>query len=76
MKEEILEILMGMHPEVDFETEDSLIDSRVLDSFDIVSLVVELTERFDIEIGPEELTPENFNSIDAIVELVGKLSEG
>jgi acyl carrier protein len=76
MKEEILEILMGMHPEVDFETEDSLIDSRVLDSFDIVSLVGELTERFDIEIGPEELTPENFNSIDAIVELVGKLSEG
>ena len=76
MREEILEILMGMHPEVDFETEDSLIDSRVLDSFDIVSLVGELTERFDIEIGPEELTPENFNSIDAIVELVGKLSEG
>ncbi len=76
MVSEIIEILEDMHPEIDFEMEDSLVDSRILDSFDIVSLVGELTERYDIEIGPEELTPENFNSAESIADLVTRLMEG
>ena len=73
--DELLEILNGIHPEVDYETEDSLIDSRIFDSFDIVTLVGELTENFDIEIGPEELIPENFNSAKKIYALVTRLME-
>lgn len=73
--DELIEILKGIHPEVDYETEESLIDSRIFDSFDIVTLVGQLTEEYDIEIGPEDLLPENFNSAKRIYELVGRLME-
>ena len=68
--DEIMEILTGLHPDVDFETEEHLIDEGVLDSFDIVSLISEINEEFDVTIGAAELTPENFNSAEAIYELI------
>ncbi len=73
--EEIVGILKGIHPEIDYETENGLIDKRLFDSFDIVTLVGQLTEEYDIEIGPEDLVPENFNSAKRIYELVERLME-
>ncbi len=70
MKEKIIEILEELIPGVDFETETELIDDGVIDSLDLVSLVTELIGEFDIELGVEDLIPENFNSIDAIIQLV------
>lgn len=52
-----------------------LIDDKILESFDIVSLVSELSDEFDITIRPKDLVPENFNSVDAIEALVSKLVE-
>ena len=72
---ELMEILEGLRPDVDFENETGLIDNAVLDSFDIVSLVGELNEAFDIEIQPTDLVPENFNSASAILALVEKLQD-
>lgn len=73
--EEIITILKGLHADVDFETQTGLIDGRILDSFDIVTLVGELMDEFDVEIGAEHMIPENFNSAKAIHELVMRLSE-
>jgi acyl carrier protein len=73
--EAIISILNGLHPEVDFETEKGLIDQRILDSFDIVTLVGELMDEFDVEIGAEHMVPENFNSAEAILNLVTRLEE-
>ena len=73
--EELIEILKSIHPEVDYETEKSLIDSRIFDSFDIVTLVGEITENFEVEIGPQDLVPENFNSADSIYALITRLME-
>lgn len=72
---ELMEILEQLRPDVDFENETGLIDNAILDSFDIVSLVGELNEAFDIEIGPTDLLPENFNSAAAILALVEKLQD-
>ena len=47
-----------------------LIDDGILDSFDIIAVVSELNEKFAINITADELEPENFNSVDAIVKLV------
>ncbi|MCK9443340.1 MAG: acyl carrier protein [Tissierellaceae bacterium] len=69
----IVEMLEDLHPEVDFEQCSSLIDDKILDSFDIVSLVTDLSEEFDITISVEELTPENFNSAKSIYEMVQRL---
>lgn len=73
--EKVIEILKGIHPEVDFETADGLIDKRILDSFDVVTLVGELSDEFDVEIGAEHMIPENFNSAAAIYALIGKLED-
>ncbi|MCR5474100.1 MAG: acyl carrier protein [Lachnospiraceae bacterium] len=71
----IIEILKGIHPEVDYEKETGLIDKRIFDSFDVVTVVGELMDEFDIEITAEHMIPENFNSADAIYNLVSSLEE-
>ena len=71
--EKILEILGELCPGVDFERETDFIDNGLIDSFDMISLVTELSDAFDIEIGVLDITPENFNSLDAISALVERL---
>ncbi len=73
--ETLLKILEELRPDVDFQENKALIDSGELDSFDIVSLVGELSEAFEIEIGAEDIIPENFNSVEAMMALVTKLQE-
>ena len=75
MLEEIIEILKEVHAEVDYMNEDKLIDKRIFDSFDVVNVVGELMDAFDVEITAEHMIPENFNSAKAICELVESLSE-
>lgn len=76
MRDRILEILQDVRPDVDFETETALIGDNVLESFDIIELVGELNDEYDIEITPKYLTRENFDSLDAICALVETLQEG
>ena len=73
MKEQVLKILKGVRQDVDFEKETRLIDDSILDSFDIISIVSDLNDEFAIDITADELEPENFNTLDAIVELVQSL---
>lgn len=75
MKEKVLEILEDIRPDVEFEKETALIGDGILESFDIISLVSELNEAFNIEITAKDLKPENFNSLDAITALVEQLQE-
>lgn len=73
--EQVLEILQEVKPTLDFTVEKALIDDALLDSFDIISIVNELNEAFDIEITVANLLPENFNSAEAIWALVQELQE-
>lgn len=73
--DELLEILQELHPDVDFEICDTLIDDKILDSFDIVSLISEIGEAFDVRIPAEEITPENFNSAENLFALIERLSD-
>lgn len=70
MKKQIIEILSEICPGIDFETETALIDDGLIDSLDIVAVVTELMEAFDVELGVDDLTPDNFNSVEAIEELI------
>jgi acyl carrier protein len=74
-REELMEILEETRPEIDFETETALIDDQLLDSFDIISMVSEINDTFDISINVNDLLPENFNSVDAIPALIKRLQE-
>lgn len=73
--EELLEILNDINDEIDYETEDKLIDGKVLDSFSIISLVARISDEFDIEISPKYLVPENFNSAKAMWAMIQKIQD-
>lgn len=73
--DELMKILEELRPDVDFKNEKQLIADGILESFDIVALVGELNEEFDIEIKPNDLVPENFNSAEAMYALITKLQD-
>lgn len=73
--EELIQILENLHPEVDFDTCDTLVDDKILDSFDIITIISEINEEFDVVIPAEEIIPDNFNSAKALYELVCRLEE-
>ena len=75
MREKLMEILTELRPDIDFEMEDQLVSGGLLESFDIVALVSELNDAFDIEIGPKDLTADNFDSVEAIEELITSLED-
>ena len=70
---ELIDILSELHPEVDFETCDTLIDDAILDSFDIVTVIAEIDDAFDVAIPADEIVPENFNSAAALWSPVSRL---
>lgn len=73
--EQLLEILKQLHPDVDFALEEDLIGDGILDSLDIVTLITEINCTFDVSIPAEEIIPENFASVDAILALIERLDE-
>lgn len=73
--ETLLEILSDLHPDVDFETCDTLIDDEILDSFDIVSLIAEISNEFDVTISAKDIIPDNFNSAQALWALIERLED-
>ena len=70
MREELLEILTDCCPDVDFENETELIDDGLLESLDIVMIVNDIMHRFGVKLSVDDLLPENFNSVDAMLELI------
>ena len=73
--EELLNILSEIKDDVDFETEDKLIDDGILDSFDILQIISALNEEYDISIPASEIIPENFNSAESLWDMVQRLQE-
>jgi len=70
MKEKLLNILTEACPEVDFANETALIDDGLLESLDIVMIVTEIMQEFGVELTVDDLLPENFNSVDALLALI------
>ena len=73
MDEEIrklIEILTDINEDVDFANEKALVDDELIDSFDITSIITALDEEYNIKIEASEIEPENFNSVEAILETV------
>ena len=71
--DELLEILMDINPDIDYETETNLIDGKCLDSLSILTLITEICDTFDIEIGPKWMRNENFNSVTAMWNMIQKI---
>ena len=72
MRDRIIKILNEIRPEFDFGTNSDFIEQGMLDSFDIVNLVVALDNEFSISIDGMDILPENFSDIDKIESLLKK----
>lgn len=71
--EELIALLRKVKPNVDFESEDGLVDNGILDSLDIISIIAEISEKYGIVIPTDEIIPDNFNSAQALKELIDDL---
>ncbi len=72
MREKLLAVLKEIRPDVNFEEEKSLIDNDVLDSFDIISIIQAIDDTFGVAIDVDDLEPVNFNSYEAMLDLIKK----
>lgn len=70
--ETIYGILEELRPEFDFRTSKDFIEDGLLDSFDVISLVTELEDKFNVLIDALDILPENFCSVQAISDIVKK----
>jgi len=73
--EKLLAILNELHSDVDFENEQNLIDDGILDSMDIISLITEISDEYTVTITAKDIIPANFNSAEALYELIKRLED-
>ena len=73
--EELMEILEEICPDVDFEEEKALVDDKILSSFDILSIISEISDAFGVTLTPAEIIPKNFNSAEALWDMICSLKD-
>ena len=73
--EKLLDILGQIRSDIDYESEKALVDDDILESFDIFSIVSELSMEYDIDISIDDMTAENFNSAEAMFEMISRIQD-
>lgn len=71
--DKLLEILSEVRPDVDFKNETKLIDNGILDSLNIMEIIAEISDEFDIELSPADIVPTNFNSAESLWAMIQRL---
>lgn len=71
--EALLHLLESLHPEIDYETYDTLLEDQVLDEDDMEELLSGIQREYDVQIPEDEITAENFNSAETIYDLIERL---
>ena len=65
-----MRILRETRPDIDFNAEKKLVTNNVLDSFDMITIVGEINDAFDIYVNAGDLQPEHFDSVASIWKLI------
>lgn len=71
--DELIDILKNLHSDVDYENCTALIDDKILDSFDLITMIADIHEKFDVIIPADEIIAQNFNSAKSIYSLIERL---
>lgn len=69
----MIELLEDVKGNVDYENCTTLVDDRVLDSFDILSIISSINDEFDVSVPAKDIVPDNFNSAQAMLDMVKRL---
>ena len=75
IKEQIANILKEIKPTKDLTAIADIIEGGYLDSFELMSLIAQISDEFQVEIDIDEIVPENFNTVDAMVAMVERLKK-
>jgi acyl carrier protein len=75
MREKIIEIIASLRPEIEFQSNKDVTLFGVLDSLDIILLVEDIESKLDVTIDPDQITPENFNSLDTLHSFIKSLNK-
>ena len=73
--EQLLEILEKVNDTIDFAAEKALIDDEIIDSLELMQLISEIEDEFDVAIEMEDIIPDNFNSVEAMWDLITRLQD-
>ncbi len=71
--DKLLEILSEVRPDIDFKNETKLIDNGILDSLNIMEIIAEISDAFDVELSPADIVPANFNSAASLWAMIERL---
>lgn len=73
--ERLEKVLKTVREDSDFGSSKDFIEDGLLDSFDIVTLVEEIEEEYDIELNGSDIIPENFKNMESILALINMRKE-
>ncbi len=72
---DVIQILAEIRDDIDFTKEKSLVSDGIFESFEILMCMAAFEEKFGLEFPPEAITPENFESAEAMWNVICKLKE-
>ncbi|MDO4608878.1 MAG: acyl carrier protein [Clostridia bacterium] len=71
--EKLKELLQEKYPTINFDTETALVSGGLLDSMQVVELIAEIEDEFDIEVTMEYIQPAHFESVETIWAMIEEL---
>lgn len=74
IREKVLAILCEANPRIKDNVDADLLKEGYIDSFEIVNIVMALEDTFEIEIDPELIVPENFQTLSCITQLIEQIT--
>ena len=74
--EQVIDMLDQIKDDVDFSKAVNLVDDRILDSFDILSIIGAIDDEFDVSVPAKDIVPQNFNTAQGIYQMVLDLAQG
>lgn len=73
--EQLLKLLKEIKKDIDFENATDLVDEGILDSLEIVTIITSIEAVFGVEIDPDDIDPDNFQSAEAMWEMIQKIQK-
>ncbi len=70
--EKLIELLKSNLPTVEFADGDKLITGGKIDSIGVITIVMAISEEYEITLDPEDISVRNFDSIESIWKLINQ----
>lgn len=75
MNKKILELLNTIQPGADFAGSHNFLEDGLIDSVDVVMITTSIEEEFSVSVPGEEITPENYASVERLAALIAKCQQ-